>query len=721
MALLLHLSDLHLTAGGGDTLSDAKVAVVARSQQQTRIARIKSSLRNLGEQLTLDGQTLDAIVITGDVTEKGSPEGFDLLPAVLAPLGKSLPNADRILVVPGNHDVAWGTPPSSSDRYEAFLRLRSHGYRTALLDGVDFDENGAVVPDVLPPVLVALDSSYVVIGLNSSDYSGVEAATNGNLEAHLQVLEQLRESEPAVEALYQAWKARGRFDMARVGRTQFRVASDALSTGILTTRPEPLRIAALHHQVIPVGTSEEIKPFEAILNLGELRDWLATNKIDVAIHGHKHEARVLSDSFMTLQGRHGTALHEMTIISAPALQPGGANDTIGRLLDVRQPLARVHGIDVRDVPTCQEGTHVPLSAFPTVHQPIDLSPARGLLEAATAEGLHEKLLALRDRLHLLPSPLVCRVEDGTSALTVSQHYVDIPEGHDRQEWFDQAISWWQRETAGRAASFNHGERLFASEPGEASQIESAARALSGKGETSRAVAVLVRPATDFRDETSEFPAFVTVQFLVRDSKIHLIAYFRKQEMPHWWPINMGELASLQASMIRRLSRSKCYAPGSITTITAMPVNGQGVPKVAVPAIDRHAEDPLSMMQYVLPLFGLGSDPFETVMHRWESIFNDWMPGQQEPADGDPVPSLGFEILNESIEQVNQVAPHSRPVLSDLCSQIRLLSHDNAVFAELRDPSLKERAQWEKKVVQARITILGHVRALLETQEDAPVS
>lgn len=712
MALLLHLSDLHLISGGGDTLSDAKVDVIAKSQQQTRISRLTSSLRNLGEQLSSRGQTLDAVVVTGDVTDKGSPDGFDLLPTVLGALDKALPAPDRILVVPGNHDVAWGAPPSSHGRYDAFLNLRSHGYRTALLDGVDFDESGRLAPDILAPALIASDGSFVVVGLNSSDYSGVEAAATGELTGHLAELEDIRKSEPAVELLYQAWKARGSFDMARVGRTQFLVASNALSAATADAETEPLRIAALHHQVIPVGAAEEIKPFEAMLNLGELRDWLATNKIDIAVHGHKHEARILTDSFMTLQGGQDKALHELTIISAPALQPGGTNDTVGRLLDVRPPLARVRGIAVRDVPSCQEGTHVDLSAFPSTHQPIDLSPMRGFLEAATTEGLHGKLLALRDRLHLLPSPLVCRVEEGESALVVSKHYVDIPEHHDRQEWFDQAVGWWQRETAGMAANFNHGERLFASEQGEASQIESAARALSGKGETSRAVAVLVRPATDLRDGTSEFPAFVTVQFLIRDSKLHLIAYFRKQEMPHWWPINMGELASLQATMIRRLSRSKNYAPGSITTITAMPVDGHGVPKVAVPLIDRYAEEPLNMMQYVLPLFGYGTNTPDSVMNRWEGIFKDWAPGDMEPADGDPIPVLGFEILNDSIEEVLSVTGHSQPrAIASLCTQIRLLSSDNAVFAELRDPSMQERAKWQKKVAEARVEILSIIKSL----------
>lgn len=720
MALLLHLSDLHLTSGSADTLSDAKVSVVPKSQQQTRIARIKSSLRNLGEQLILDGQTLDAVIITGDVTDRGSPEGFALLPAVLASLGGALPKPERILVVPGNHDVVWGTSPGSPERYAAFLHLRSHGYRTSLLDGVDFDQNGVALSGVLPPVIVARDNSYVVVGLNSSDYSGVEAEAEAGskLANYRDVLDILRKSEPAVEALHEAWRGRGRFDMSRVGRMQFRVASEALMAAVSGMGTEPLRMAALHHQVIPVGTGEEIKPFESILNLGELRDWLATNKIDVAVHGHKHEARILSDSFMTLQGRPGPALHEITIISAPALQPGGANEAVGRLLDIKHPLARVRGINVLDVPVCQEGTHVRMSAFPSVHQPVDLSPARGLLEATTAEGLHEQLLALRERLHLLPSPLVCRVENGSSALTVSRHYPNIPEGHKHQEWFDQAINWWQQETAGRAASFNHGERLFVSESGGVSQMENVARELSAKGETSRAVAVLVRPSTDFSKETSEFPAFVTVQFLVRGSKLHLIAYFRKQEMPHWWPINMGELASLQIAMIRTLSRSKTYTAGSITTVTAIPVNGHGVPKVAVPLIDRHAEDPLSVMQYILPLFGLGSDSSDAVMHRWKSIFEDWVPGLLEPADGDPIPVLGFEILNESIEKVAGVAGQDSSALDSLCTQIRLLTHENTAFAALRNPSIEDRANWGRKVAQAQSAILGNVVHLLEIRQEA---
>ena len=111
MGTLLHLSDLHLASAqaAGDVTGDYKVDVVLPHERQRRTGAIKESLGSLGSALPPSGTALDAVVITGDVTVRGRQDGIDLLPEVLAELGDALPSPDRILVVPGNHDVVWGT------------------------------------------------------------------------------------------------------------------------------------------------------------------------------------------------------------------------------------------------------------------------------------------------------------------------------------------------------------------------------------------------------------------------------------------------------------------------------------------------------------------------------------------------------------------------------------------------------------------------------------
>jgi 3',5'-cyclic AMP phosphodiesterase CpdA len=143
MALLLHLSDLHLaTADDGDVVADRKEDVIALGKQQTRLGILKNSMRALGESLLQTDSELDSILISGDITVRGDQEGFDLLDSVLDCLGAARPAAERILIIPGNHDVVRFTEPSSVERYERFLTLRTKPYKMAYLEGVDLDADG---------------------------------------------------------------------------------------------------------------------------------------------------------------------------------------------------------------------------------------------------------------------------------------------------------------------------------------------------------------------------------------------------------------------------------------------------------------------------------------------------------------------------------------------------------------------------------------------------
>ena len=80
MPLILQLSDLHLgTPEIRETLGDHKVPIVPVGERLGRTALIRSSLRELGEWLRSTSQTLDAIVIAGDVTYQLNIDGYALL------------------------------------------------------------------------------------------------------------------------------------------------------------------------------------------------------------------------------------------------------------------------------------------------------------------------------------------------------------------------------------------------------------------------------------------------------------------------------------------------------------------------------------------------------------------------------------------------------------------------------------------------------------------
>jgi hypothetical protein len=154
----------------------------------------------------------------------------------------------------------------------------------------------------------------------------------------------------------------------------------------------------------------------------------------------------------------------------------------------------------------------------------------------------------------------------------------------------------------------------------------------------------VDPISDLLPDKKLFPAFVFVQFQITDGRLDTTAYFRKQEMPHWWPINVGELAHLQSEVVDALAvLGKAIPPGSITTVTALPVIGGSVPRVAVPDLDIRADSSTGMLNLVLPLFDLARPSAEVVGH-WHEAFSDWTPGERAPADGDSIPLYGLQEL-----------------------------------------------------------------------------
>lgn len=665
VGLLLHLSDLHLADadGHGEVTGDYKTNALPLADRQRRTKTIRSSLHSLGRALNDSGDTLDAIVISGDVTVQGADGGLELLPSVLGELGDALPAPSQILIVPGNHDVKWNTAAGTPERYTTFLKLREYGYKTALLEGIDLFED-VVGEDSTPPFVVAPDKSFVVAGINSSNHCGVQTEVEADLQQYLDQLEDLTSEETptglAVGSLLSAWRARGLFDIARVDSGQ-RLALNEMLLAVLSelreTGNNPVVLAALHHQIRPVGDSEEFKPFEGITNLGEFREWLASNDVDIVLHGHKHESRVIQDVFVPFERHHAETPHRLLVVSAPTIghgQPG--TGPVARLIRFSPQMPRIADVEITLIPSRRAGVSTDLATLSVSRHKVggDDPERTGVLDGETAQDVHDLLLALQDNLTSIPTPLICRIQDGKTALSLPHNYPDIgfdstssEEGAiDRGTWLREMVNWWQRPNKGSAAPFNHGERIRRYDNGSVDQFERAIKALVADQNTSRAIVILIDPVEDFKRADQPFPAFTLVQLLIKSGRLNLTAYFRKQEMPHWWPINVAELATLQEAAVEQLrQKQRTVTPGSICTVTSIPVAGDAAPRVVVPSLDFRAEDPAGMLDLLLPLFFPTGKARDEVVSSWLKIVDDWRPGERMAADGDPVPVLGVQSLH----------------------------------------------------------------------------
>jgi len=222
------------------------------------------------------------LVVSGDLTETGQPAEYEGARELLAALAQSLQShprlADgepRVLVVGGNHDVAWN-------------ETRGHG--GARRRHLDFARHFADYPRPRleePPDARALTvqryagAGLEVVLLGSAEHGGELDETLITIldVARRQALE-AGEAGPAETA--ERLRARlGRLDPGLVHHADL---------DRLRQHPwrEPLRIAVLHHPVSPLPAQPDITAYTGLLNAGAVKDALIDRGFALVLHGHMH-------------------------------------------------------------------------------------------------------------------------------------------------------------------------------------------------------------------------------------------------------------------------------------------------------------------------------------------------------------------------------------------------------------------------------------------------
>ena len=716
MARLLHISDLHLGPTGAWPLGDyAKTEVVAETDRLTRHDLLRGTLDALSTQLRNDDVTLDAVVISGDISYHGLEDGLRALPELLSHLGDAYPGPARTVVVPGNHDVTWRTTPDSTERYELFLRhIRQAGFVTPLLEGIDIAaDDGTTLGDPHEPLLDLEDA--VIVPVNSSNHCGTlehlapltgddlallteQAATNAPLASLLQRFDELRV-----------------VDVCRISKGQ----TEALSTRLRALEADGrrrLKIVVLHHQLLPVNVEEEVRPYETMVNLGYFRQWLAHTGAHLVLHGHKHSSGAYLDLPATAPilapgQRIGDGI---VMVSSVATANSERPPEIARLIEIASPGPTARSVTVHAVPATYP--NLTLADLPTVAAAVvPLEPCTSRLrvfEGTTIDAVYHQLLAAFPQDSYEPTyDVMCRVSEGATGLHLPGGY-PVPDGEDPDTWFAETIAWWQNpEPQLVAPQFNHGQRISRAAH-NTDQFELAMAQLRRPG-TSRAVILLVDPQAG---QESLYPALCLIQLRIPagTSQVDCVAYFRKQQMRAWWPINVGELAHLQQ---RALEDLPGHTPGEILTISAVAIGGSDRPRAAVPRIDRWSQDtPGELWHLVLATLTPDHPDRANAMATWTSLFSDWRPGPTMERDGVPMALRGINALADAVELCARSMPN--PHVDALVADLRDLAHTNHLYwrddSNVIDDTQRPAsyANWQPVAANAIDRILGHVRTIL---------
>lgn len=611
----LHVTDCHLTEMATVENIDIKTSVRGVSQPR-RSAMLRATLCSLAETLKKKKTKLDAVIFSGDGAFKGDPGGQiairEMLLSTLTDVGIDKPNL--IVATPGNHDIVARSEPSHSARYKLFREawMKPASVIVPFLDGIHNIDKLNFAKHVLKDPTGA----WAIFPINTANWSQTSISDKGNGDVDL-LKKYVKDSKKP--ELINALEKLCSHDVARVSKKQM----EALKKLVEKTGKGCLRIAVLHHHLLPVDGREELKTFADITNLGHLRQVLRELDFHIVVHGHKHVSAAYYDHIYP-DKLYSESKHPILVVSGGTFGPTG-----------QHPDTPLQLIEIDDLP------HAPLCKIKSINSAIsgrkldipDTAPTYRLWEdnptacgPVTIYGTSIDDVYARAIQTINQSPnrtMICTIDfQSNDAVPFPLQYPHRGNHEEKQEWFEETVKWWQL-PASRIETripYIHGSRLrrFG---GSLDQIKRVIALLKDEKVTSKAIALVIDPGRDFRDKP--FASFYFVQFCLRpDKRLDCIGYYRAQEFHHWWPVNVAELRHLQ----KDIAEEAALVPGEITTISPYPRLSENIrhpTKVAVPLIDQWVDnEPIRIAKIALALANPTDISHKDGMKFWNRCLDD---------------------------------------------------------------------------------------------------
>lgn len=315
MISILHISDLHF--GGSYRFQPRMI-----KSGSPPVFQPFGSLTNLSELIGSDleriatdpqlpvelralASRVDIVVVSGDIANSGGrdaalpmrengptdeyEQAAEFLDGLLRKInslraleGQSpLIASERVVAVPGNHDVDWDEPPESSDRFLGFAKFwrRITGSRAYF----DCPPN-----EIMFRSVINVDGSYIaIVGFNSCTVT----------------------SEP--------------IQLRNIGLVED--AQLGFCERFLQGMPDSVdrRIAVFHHHPIYIpALATGVEDYDAMLQAGKLLSYLQEQKFDIILHGHKHYPIAWVHNMMPYEASGHVGWSEPVVVSSGSLSAG---------------------------------------------------------------------------------------------------------------------------------------------------------------------------------------------------------------------------------------------------------------------------------------------------------------------------------------------------------------------------------------------------------------
>ena len=343
---ILHLSDLHFGPGESEP-ADWKTSIQFAERHTMRDIMV-NVIRDRGLP-----RCPDFVVVSGDVTVTGGPQGWKQYRDTIDPLinDNLLPPANRFVLVPGNHDVIRSDPDTATEeasRWRPFIEalgrrhvrpwipavdgamepllLRARARMTAqktCWGGIEHevDEGTQEQRTVVFPYLYDRERAVLLYAFNSSSVSGTTTPLSPDVIDDIKFLQQLEGPyHTKLRNVLAALNELRRIDPARIDpreATLFHAILGAIAEREGSRFGDVLKVAVLHHHVTSIFP-EEVKSFETLLNAGLFKRQLQAEGFHLILHGHKHWAEAFIDTATSGGGRHVVVSGGTVAGTAPA-------------------------------------------------------------------------------------------------------------------------------------------------------------------------------------------------------------------------------------------------------------------------------------------------------------------------------------------------------------------------------------------------------------------
>ena len=214
-------------------------------------------------------QQLDALILSGDIANKSTPEEYAAAQVFLDNLRDEFQlKPEQIVLVPGNHDLNWGLSE------DAYTPIRRKNYKGPLDEGRYID-NGNYIE-------IRDDDKYQQRFQHFSDfYKSIKNQPYPLPYEQQAILHHFPTQNLLIVGFNSAWQLDHHY------RTRASINPNAITNAIIAIRREPeyakcLKIAVWHH---PLNSSGE----DRITDAGFMEQ-LAKSGFRFAIHGHIHKA-----------------------------------------------------------------------------------------------------------------------------------------------------------------------------------------------------------------------------------------------------------------------------------------------------------------------------------------------------------------------------------------------------------------------------------------------